>query len=48
MQEQRTPNNQIRAQDTGGHDPNAGFSHAVGGAETGEDDGGCAAHGAEE
>lgn len=43
-----TPNNQVRSQDTGRHDADAGLGHAIRGAEGSKDDGGGAAHGAKE
>jgi hypothetical protein len=44
----RTLDDQVRAEDTHGADTNTGLGSAVCGSETREDDGRCAAHGAEE
>jgi hypothetical protein len=46
--ESRTLDNQVRAEDTHGGNTNTGLGSAVGGTETREDDGGRAAHRAEE
>jgi hypothetical protein len=45
---QRTLDDQVRAEDTHGRHANTGLGGSVGGTETREDDGGCAAHRAEE
>jgi hypothetical protein len=45
---QRTLDDQVRAEDTHGRHTNTGLGSSVGGTETREDDGGCAAHRAKE
>ena len=48
VQGERTADAGLGMQNAGGEDAGAGLCGAVGGAEAGEDDGGDAAHGAEE